>query len=334
MTPADLCTLVTAFFVTHLAGERNVSAHTTAAYRDALKLLLRFAAQFHQRPVAHLCLDDLGAPVILAFLSDLETSRRNTVRTRNARLAAIHAFFRYVLDREPAVASLCQRVLAIPFKRAAHPALGYLSEHELHGLLQHIDRAAPMGERDYVLLALLYDTGARVQEVLDLTPLDFHLDSPAFVRVRGKGRKERLCPLLPQTARLVRRFLAEQGRSPDEQAPLFTNRAGRPLSQHGARYLLRKHLAGAHQAMGSVRHTRITPHTLRHTKAMHLLQAGVPLMTIKDILGHADVKSTEIYVQADLEMKEEALHRVGTPSGARRRKPLFGQDLLAWLESL
>jgi len=333
MTTPDLSTLVTAFFVQYLAAERNVSAHTTAAYRDALKLLLRFVADRRGRSVAQLGIEDVTPPLILDFLIDLETSRHNSIRTRNARLAAIQSFFRYVLEREPALATTCQRVLAIPDKRYVRQVLGYLTESEIAEILHQIDRSTPDGERDYLLIALLYDTGARVQELLDLRPRDFRFASPAFVRLRGKGRRERLCPLLPQTARVVTQYLAARGRSLEDEQPLVRNRRGEPLSRHGARYLLAKYVTRAQVTTPSLKRSGISPHTLRHTKAMHLLQSGVPLVTIKDFLGHADLKSTEVYVQIDLEMKRKALTTTGTPCQSRHRRQL-PPDLIAWLEAL
>lgn len=334
MTPPDLATLITHFFVPHLAAERNVSSHTASAYRDALKLLLRFVATYHHRSIAGLTLADLTPEIILAFLTHLETVRHNGVRTRNARLAAIHAFFRFVLDREPALATHCQRVLALPRKKTVCPRLGALSEEELAHLLAQIDRATPAGERDYVLLVLLYDTGARIQELLDITPHDFRFAMPAYVRLVGKGRRERLCPLLPQTVRLVTRFLQEQGRTQGDGQPLLQNRGGTRLTRHGARYLLRKYLARAGASMPSLSRSGISPHTLRHTKGLHLLESGVPLVTIKDFLGHADVRSTEMYVEATMGMKKKALEQLGSPSKPKQRLPRLTPDLLAWLEAL
>jgi len=334
MTTPDLATLVTRFFVPHLAAERNVSPHTACAYRDALKLLLRFATAYHHRPVVGLAVADLTPDVILAFLDHLEAVRHNGVRTRNARLAAIHAFFRFILDREPALATHCHRVLALPRKKTLRPRLGALSAEELAHLLAQIDRATLVGERDYVLLALLYDTGARIQELLNITPRDFRFAMPAYVRLVGKGRRERLCPLLPQTARLVTRFLQAHGRSQDDGQPLLQNRGGNRLTRHGARYLFRKYLVRAGASMPSLTRSGISPHTLRHTKGLHLLEAGVPLVTIKDFLGHADVRSTEMYVEATLEMKRKALEQVATPCRPGRRGPRLAPDLLAWLEAL
>ena len=333
MTAPDLATLITAFFVRHLAAERNASPHTAKAYRDALKLLLRFAAEDGHHSIAALTIEDLTPALILRFLADLEIARRNTVRTRNARLAAIHSFFRYVLECHPQCALTCQRVLAIPVKRTTRPLLGYLTETELAHLLQQMDRSTIEGERDYLLVALLYDTGARIQELLDLTPSDVRFTAPVIARLRGKGRRERLCPLLPQTARLISRYLARVGRPLDDRGPFFRNRLGQPLKRHGARYLLVKYLDRARLSMPSLRRSGISPHTIRHTKAMHLLQAGVPLITIKDLLGHADVKSTEVYVQIDVGMKREALARVGSPT-TTTAAPRLAKDLLTWLESL
>jgi site-specific recombinase XerD len=334
MPVPDLSRFVTGFFVAHLAAARNVSQHTTLAYRDALKLFLRFAAEWHQRPAVNLVIGDLTAEVVLAFLDILETRRHNSVRTRNARLAALHSFFRYVLDCDPAQATLCQRVLAIPVKKAVRPCLGYLNAAELESLLSQVDRSSHDGRRDYLLLALLYDTGVRIQELLDMTPAAFQLLSPTFVRVLGKGRKERLCPLLPQTARLVSRFLEAEGRPAENGQPLFRNRRGEKLTRQGARYLLKKYLSKAAEVMPSLKRRRISLHTLRHTKAMHLLQSGVPLVTIKDVLGHADVRSTEVYVETDLEAKRRALEEAGTPSQESRRSGKIRPDLLEWLESL
>lgn len=334
MSTPPLSALLTGFFLRYLVAERNVSPHTIAAYRDALKLLLQFAAARCRRPIEQLTIDDFTTSMVLDFLNHLEVSRHNTPRTRNARLAALQTFFRYIVTHEPALASWCDPILALPSKKAVHPVLGYLSEQELGHVLGQVDRANPNGERDYVFLAVLYDTGTRIQELLDLAPQDFHLDPPAFVRVRGKGRRERLCPLLPQTARLVRRFLTTQRRPLDDQQPLLQNRRGLRFSRHGGRYLLRKYVDRAARSMPSLARPGISPHTVRHTKAMHLLQSGVPLISVKDFLGHVDVKSTEVYVQSDLEMKRAALATASSPAIASPRRPHLPSSLIAWLESL
>jgi integrase/recombinase XerD len=334
MSTHDLAPFVTTFFVGHLPNERNVSEHTTAAYRDTFKMLLRFAADKTRRSAESLHVEDITPECVLQFLTMLETERGNTIRTRNARLAAIHSFFRYVLDTEPELAAPCQRVLAIRFKKAPHAEVGYLSDTEFAHLLAQINRTTGAGERDYLLIALLYDTGARIQELLDLKPCDIRFAAPPFVRLRGKGRRERTCPLLKQTARVVSRFLLATGRSVEEATPLLQNRKGERLTRHGAQYLLNKYVKLARLTMPQLKSARISPHILRHTKAMHLLQSGVPLVTIKDILGHADMKSTEIYVQIDLEMKRAALNMSGTPTGAPPKPSKLPKDLIAWLEAL
>jgi integrase/recombinase XerD len=299
-----------------------------------MKLLLQFAAARCRRSVDQLVIEDLTAPLVLDFLADLETSRGNTIRTRNARLAAVQTFFRYVAGREPALAAVCSSVLAIPAKKALRPMRGYLSEQELGHLLAQVDRLAKHGERDYVLLSVLYDTGARIQELLDLTPRDFHLETPPFVCVRGKGRRERLCPLLPQSARLVRQFLRAEGRQLDEQQPFPQNRQGGRLGRHGARYILLKYLRRATRSMPTLARVGISPHTLRHTKAMHLLQSGVPLVMVKDFLGHVGMQSTEVYVQADLDMQRKALDSANGPHAAQAPQPRLSSSLIEWLESL
>ena len=274
MRSPELSRFVTDFFRRHLGAERNVSRHTTLAYRDALKLFLRFAADRHKRSVDRLAIGDLTPEVVLAFLDSLETARHNTVPTRNARLAAIHCFFRYVLDCEPAHAALCQRVLVIPMEKAVRPALGYLSAEELGNLLGQVDRSTREGQRDYLLLALLDDTGTRIQELLDVTPADFHLPSPAFVRVLGKGKKERLCPLLPQTARVVSRFFEAEGHHAEDLRPLFRNRRGEKLTRQGARYVLKKYLSTAAKTMPRLNRRGISLHTLRHNADTRIMPTG------------------------------------------------------------
>jgi site-specific recombinase XerD len=334
MKVPPLSTFLSAFFLRYLAVERGVSPHTSTSYRDAIKLLLQFSAIRCKRSVDQLVIEDLNAPVVLDFLSHLETSRTNTVRTRNARLAAVQTFFRYIAGQQPSLAALCSPVLAIPAKKALRPVLGYLSEQELGHLLAQIDRTARHGERDYVLLSVLYDTGARIQELLDLKPCDFHLDTPPFVRLRGKGRRERLCPLLPQSAQLVRKFVAARGRPLDDQEPLLQNGRRATLSRHGARYILLKYLRRAASSMPTLARAGISPHTMRHTKGMHLLQSGVPLVMVKDFLGHVDMKSTEVYVQADLEMKRKALDLSNGPQATQAPAPQLPSSLIEWLESL
>lgn len=330
MTLADL---VTAFFVRHLGAERDASAHTVAAYRDAFRLLLPFLATATGRPIMRLTIDDFTPTAILAFLEHLELERGNSVRTRNARLAAIRSFFTFAVTREPAVCALGRQILSIPFKKTTSRLLGYLTEADLKALLAAPDRSTGRGQRDYLLLALLYDTGARVQELVGLRPVDFRLERPSLVHIMGKGRKQRVVPLLPATTQLVRDHLLDTGRALDDGDPVFRNYRGEPMSRSGVAFILEKYRRLAAQGVPSLARSGISPHTMRHTKAMHLLQAGISPVTIKDILGHAHLKTMECYVQADLEMKRAALEATPTPVEASLQ-PRHEPDLLSWLEQL
>jgi len=329
-----LADLVTSFFTNHLGAERDASGHTIASYRDTFKLLFRHAAEELGRPVVKLRSEDLDPERILSFLDHLEQARDNSVRTRNARLAAIRSFFAYVVTRDAALAAQAQRVLAIPFKKAPGKLLGYLDEEEVKAILAEPDRTTAEGRRDYLALALLYDTGARVQELVDLRPADFRLDRMPLVRVTGKGRKQRIVPLLPAAAKLVRDHLAETGRAAEDASPLLRNYRGQPMTRSGVTFLLDKYRLRAAEKTPSLRRASISPHTLRHTKAMHLLQAGVSPVTIKDILGHAHLKTLDIYVQADLEMKRKAIENTPSPVRPAKALPRREPDLLAWLEAL
>ncbi len=331
---ADLATLVTSFFTRHLAAERNASSHTIRSYRDTFRLFLRHVAEAAGRRVARLTLQDLAPGAILSFLDYLEQGRRNCVATRNARLAALRSFFSYVASQEAATTSLAQRVLAIPFKRGPGRLLDYLNAEELRAILARPDRTTAKGRRDYILLALLYDTGARVQEVVDLRPADFRLDRLPLVRITGKNRKQRIVPLLPATAKLVRSHLAESGCAPPATSPLLANRRGEKLTRSGVSFLLDHYRRLACKDVPTLQRSGISPHTLRHTKAMHLLQAGVSPVTIKDFLGHAHLKTLEMYVEADLEMKRRALESTPSPVKHVRLTQRHEPDLLRWLEQL
>jgi site-specific recombinase XerD len=336
MTPPQpvLADLITRFFRRHLAAELNASPHTIASYRDTFRLLLRHVAAAVGRPVSRLTLDDFTPDAILRFLDALEQQRGNAIRTRNARLAAIRSFFAYLVGQEPVTAAGVHRILHIPFKKTLGRSVSYLSAAQVGAILAHVDRTTRKGQRDYLLLALLYDTGARIQEILDVCPADFRVDRLPFVRVTGKGRKARIVPLLPATATLVRRYLEDTRRPLSDTAPLFRNARGYPLTRSGAAFLLEYYRRLAHVRDPPLARLHISPHTLRHTKAMHLLQAGVHPVTIKDILGHADLKTLDVYVQADLDMKRRALEATPSAVTAPPAVPRHEPDILAWLEQL
>jgi site-specific recombinase XerD len=331
---AGLAALLTSFFTRHLAAEHNASAHTIRSYRDTFRLFLRHWAEAAGGTVARLSLGDLTPGVVLTFLDHLEQRRHNCVATRNARLAALHSFFSYVASQDPCAAALAQRMLAIPFKKGPGHLLGYLTAEELQAILASPDRSTPKGRRDYLVLALLYDTGARVQELLDLRPADFRLDRPPLVRITGKGRKQRIVPLLPATAKLVHCHLVEIGSTPTSLSPILLNHRGQKLTRSGVNFLLDHHRRRAAKEMPTLGRRGISAHTFRHTKAMHMLEAGVSPVTIKDFLGHAHLKTLEVYVEADLEMKRRALESAPSYVKPGATTPRHPPDLLEWLDRL
>jgi integrase/recombinase XerD len=333
MTPPTLSfpTLVQDFFQRRLVAERAVSAHTVASYRDAFTLFLRYVEQQTGRPASALTLPDLSAPVVLAFLDSLESGRHNSPRTRNLRLTAIRSFMRYASVRDPTSLPVAQRVLAIATKRVDHPILGFLSREEMQAVLDAPNRTTWSGHRDSAMFAVLYNTGARVSEITRVRVADLLVDRAAAIHLHGKGRKERVVPLWKSTAAQVRDWVARIDRS--AQAPLFPNRAGRPLSRSGVEYRLRIAIAKASKRCPSLAGRSISPHTVRHSTAMHLLQSGVDITTIALWLGHEDPATTHGYIEADLAMKEAALQRVDPPTNRPVRFKARDR-LLAFLEKL
>ena len=336
MKPTDFSIHVTNFLTHYLAAQRNLSPNTIKAYRDVFTLLLRFCRDGRGIAPEKLRLEQIDVSLVEAFLDHLETERKSSPRTRNHRLATLHAFFRYVQAEEPAHMVQCQKILAIPLRRHARPTVGYLSKNELAEILAQPDLRSLEGRRDAVLLSVLYDTGARVQELIDLSVGDVRLDPPAQLRLMGKGRKMRAVPLMDNTIPLVRDHLQENHLDRPEQfdKPLFHNARGQRLSRSGIRYILQKYLGGARSTLPSL-NRKVSPHTLRHAKGMHLLQSGISLDMIRDFLGHVDVKTTQIYARANLEMKRNALEKISDPSPIRTI-PSWQQnkDLLDWLRSL
>ncbi len=319
------------FFCIRLVAERNVSARTIAAYRDAFRLFLRFAANQRRRPPAALILTEIDAPLVIEFLRDLETTRGNCARSRNARLAAIRSFARYASFRDPTILPNMQRVLAIPMKRFDRPLLGFLNREEVEAILGAPDRATWSGSRDHAMLMTLYNTGARVSEVAALSVADVTLAHGRAVRIHGKGRKERVVPLWKGTVNVLKRWLIRVSTSPE--TPLFPNRDGNRLSRSGIEERLRRAVLRARQLCPSLRNRRVSPHTFRHTTAMHLLQSGVDMTVIAMWLGHENLATTHQYVEADLAMKERALARLEElPSRARRYKA--SDKVLAFLDGL
>lgn len=304
------------YFCSYLIGQRDLSARTIASYRDTFRLLLQFLQNKHGIQPDALCVDDMDAPRVLAFLTDLEKSRGNCPRSRNARLAAIRSFFRYAAASDPLVLPVAQRVLTIPMKRFDRAAVGHLTSEQIQAILDAPDGSSLAGQRDRLLLMLLYNTGARVSETAALKVRDVCLESCAAVHLHGKGRKLRSVPLWQQTVKLLKPWLRRSGITPD--SPLLPNARGGPMSRSGITQRLRLAVTRATTKHPSLRSARVSPHTIRHTTAMHLLQSGVDLSVIAMWLGHESIQTTHQYLDADLETKRKALARLEPP---RIRQP-------------
>jgi site-specific recombinase XerD len=332
-TLLSLAFLLHGFFYDWLVKQRDASPRTIHAYRDCWRLFLRFVAKREKRQVAALGLHCLTEVEVLAFLQHIEGERHASLITRNCRLAAIRSFFSYVAGREPLAAKQCAEVLRIPFKRVVRKPICYLEGEEVSMILSQPDRTEAGGQRDHALLSVLYNTGARIQEALNLRPSDLHLESPSHVRLMGKGRKERLAPIWPETAELLKALLRRVPRPSEE--PLFVNRYGAPLTASGFRFRLRKYVKAAARHLRSIDRKRITPHVFRHTTAVRLVAAGVDSTVIQSWLGHAHLDTTNWYAQANLETKRKALEQVD-PKLSNSKPPKWKRDadLLAWLDSL
>lgn len=334
MKPADpFPRLLRAFFYEWMTEQRNASVHTIRSYRDTWRLFLRFVARRRRRTVAQLTLGELTAAEVSAFLQYTEQERRDTIGTRNCRLAALRSFFGFVAGREPTAVAQCAEILRIPTKRAPIHAPCYLEPGEVEAILAQPDRSTIEGQRDHALLSFLYNIGARIQEALDVCPQAIRFDSPACVRLYGKGRKERLCPLWPETVSLLRSLLQRQPRAADE--PIFVNRYGVPLGASGVRFKLAEYVETAAKIAPSLTSKHVTPHSFRHATAVHLVAAGVDITVIRSWLGHVSLDTTNHYAQANLETKRKALERLDASSRASR-PPRWRRNssVLAWLDSL
>jgi len=336
MKPTDFALHLTSFLSEYLPALRDVSPNTVRSYRDAFTLLLRYCRDHQDLRPEKVTLDRIDVSLILAFLEHLEKERNCGARTRNHRLSALHAFFRYLQVENPDRLMQCQRILAIPSQRFKRSSVNYLSAADLAVILSQPDLNTANGRRDAVLLSVLYDTGARVTELTNINFQDIRLESPAQILLHGKGKKTRIVPFLSGTVNLLKEYVKEHGLNlPDRMdSSLFNNRRGERLSRSGIRYILTKYTKQACAEQAGIP-AQVSPHTFRHTKAMHLLQAGNPVTTIQAILGHADIKTSSIYASADLEMKRRALEKAsvvspssGLPSWRR------DESLMEWLRSL
>lgn len=332
MSGAGLITpLVQTFFTHHLVSQRRASQQTIASYRDTFRLLIQFRSESIRKKPCDLTVEDLQASAILDFLNHLEQKRGNTVQTRNARLAAIRSFFRLVAIRNPEHIDLAAQILAIPVKRADRRMIGYLIRPEMDAILATPSTQTWIGRRDYTLLLTLYNTGARISEILALRQQHLAFGATSLVHLMGKGRKERSVPLWPTTSRTLRAWVTDCGDRGDRI--LFPNARGGPLSTDGANYILQQAVRRALPACPTLKNKKVSPHVIRHTTAMHLLQAGVDITVIALWLGHESLDTTHMYIQADLKTKEQALGKLQPVEGAFPRfKP--DDSLLAFLSAL
>jgi integrase/recombinase XerD len=318
------------YFGGYLIGQRELSPQTISAYRDTFKLLLAFLERQGIPPDAA-CVQDLEASRILAFLDDLQQRRGNTARTRNARLAAIRSFLRYAVANDPLLLAAAQGVLAIPVKRFERKCIGHLTREQMQAILESPDPNLRSGERDRVLLMLLYNTGARVSEVIGLRQEDVLLTPQASVHVRGKGRKHRSVPLWRETVKLLKPWVGQSDGAP--QSPLLPNARGDPMTRSGVAHRLALAVRRAAVKHPALRSLDISPHTIRHTTAMHLLQSGVDLSVIALWLGHENPQTTHQYLDADLETKKRALARLNAPPIKQKRtRPV--QPIMQFLKTL
>jgi site-specific recombinase XerD len=323
------------FFTDHLPRQRALSPHTLQSYRDSLKLLLQFAAGKKGDP-SQLTVAQLSVEQIISFLQSLENGRGNCVSTRNVRLSAIHSFFRYLGSQCPEHLAQAQRVLSIPFKRAGTRQIEHFDTDEIQAVLKAVADNRENSHRDIALLSLMFNTGARVSEIVGIQIGDLRLAAPCSVLLHGKGKKERTCPLWPETANLLQKLIVQNNLPSNPLSPVFINNRGTRLTRFGVRLILNKHVAKAALRHASLKNKRLHPHSVRHSTAIHLLRSGVDLSTISHWLGHVSVNTTNKYLSIDLEAKREALAKAKPllKGGRHSGKWHKDHDLIAWLEAL
>jgi integrase/recombinase XerD len=321
------------FFSHYLPIQKGLSINTIWAYRDTIKLLLCYAADTLRKSADELNLEEIGESLVLAFLDHLENVRGSNPRTRNVRLAAIRVFFSFIAREEPALALQCQRIRTIPLKRTEHKAIDYLEEQEMQALLDTVNGNSRTGIRDRALLLLLYNTGARVSEIVAIKAADLHLQGSAHVTLLGKGKKHRSCPLWHETVKALQEYF--KCRVPNDSAveQLFLNANGAPVTRFGIGHIIRKYAISAQNQCPSLKTKTVSPHTLRHTTAMHLLRAGNDINMVSYWLGHADINTTHIYLEIDMEMKRKMLQKTTAPID-NKTLPWQKPDVLKWLATL
>jgi site-specific recombinase XerD len=336
MKPTDFAYYLSAFFTKYLPNELGASTNTVSSYRDAFLLLFKYLRDEKGWRIERLQLKNLNKTLIREFLNWIETGRNCSVATRNVRLIAIHSFFRYLQFEVPDFLVEWQNILDIPVKKTKQGTLTYISLEGVKLLLQMPDCRIKSGRRDLALLSLLYDTGARVQEIADLTPSCVRFSAPSIIKLTGKGKKSRIVPLMKKQTDILGQYMKENklNRPSANQYPLFSSRRGEKLTRAGISYILGKYVKMARKQDATLIPPRFSPHCLRHSKAMHLLQAGVNLVYIRDILGHVSVQTTEIYAKADSHKKREAIEQAYTDVSPETKGCWEGNnDMIEWLRT-
>lgn len=336
MKPTNFAKYLTDFFTDYLSKQKNVSQNTIHSYRDTFKLLLEYCQEIRSIPAEKITLELISNEWLTGFLEWLEIDRKCSIATRNQRLAALHSFFRYVQAEEPTGIFHFQKIIAIPAKKAKKTVVEHLSPDAIKMLLAQPDRHTTKGRRDLTLMSVLYDSGARVQELIDIKVRDVALQEPATITLNGKGNKTRRIPITKNTIALLQSYILEHqlDKSWKNEEPLFINNQHHKLTKEGVAFIIAKYVALARQT-STIVPSKVKAHMLRHSKAMHLLQAGINIIYIRDFLGHVDIKTTEIYARADIETKRKAIENL-YPDLINSDLPDWGQDqaLLSWLSKL
>jgi len=329
----SIANFIKPFFSHYLPIQRGLALNTILAYRDAIKLVLCYTADTLHKNVEELCVEDVYESLVLQFLDNLENTRGCSVRTRNARMAAICALFSFIAREEPSLLLHCQMIRTIPIKRTQHKTVDYLEENEMQALLDSVDLNSRTGERDKALLILLYNTGARVSEIVGLKLANLRLKGIAQINLLGKGNKYRSCPLWDETVEALEAYLKQRTAKDPADHQLFLNANGAPITRFGVRHIIGKYATIAESQCPSIATKTVTPHTIRHTTAMHLLRSGNDVNMVSYLLGHADINTTHFYVEIDMEMKRKMLQKAGPPD-VKRPLPWQKPNILQWLNAL
>ena len=329
----SLANFMKPFLSHYLPVQKGLSTNTIAAYRDAIKLLLCYAADTVRKPVDTLAVEDMAEKVVLGFLDYVQEVRSCSATTRNARLAAVHSLFAFIAREQPELLAQCQRIRAIPLKRTEHKSVDYLEENEMQAIIDSIEKHSRTAVRDQALLLLLYNTGARVSEIVELKVSDLRLDGTSQVELLGKGRKHRACPLWPETVAALRAYLKQRIPKQPATEHLFLNANGVRITRFGIRHITAKYATAAQHRSPSIKTKTVSPHTIRHTTAMHLLRSGNDINMVSYWLGHVDINTTHIYLEIDMEMKKKMLEKADAPA-INNKTAWHKPDILQWLSAL